>query len=388
MNRLLKYVYFMICLLVGTAVYAQQEKPKKIQVNGYIKDLQSASFTDNAASLTTSNLIHNRINMLGNWSEHFTTRLEFRNRIFYGEQVKLINGFGKLINTDAGYVNLGHLWVNEPSIVVHSIIDRALIRYATSKSIITIGRQRINWGINTIWNPNDLFNTYNFLDFDYEERPGVDAMRLQYFPEKIAAYELAYKPAGNGSFGVLAAMLKFNTNEYDLQVVGGVYYNDLALGMGWAGPFMQAGFKGEATYFRNRQNKIWGNDVINVSASFDYTFANTWYVSAATLYQSNPPVFLPATGILFNSNLSAKNLMPYRYTYLANVMKSFNPLFSGSVSVIYSPEKNNLILFPSVRYSLSSNTEIDLTMQSYFGETGNVYKSLGNSVYLRLKANF
>ena len=33
--------------------------------------------------------------------------------------------------------------------------------------------------MNLVWNPNDLFNAFSFVDFDYEERPGSDALRIQ-----------------------------------------------------------------------------------------------------------------------------------------------------------------------------------------------------------------
>ena len=98
-------------------------------------------------------------------------RLEIRNRIFYGEQVKQILILEKSsINT---MVIQSFAFMDQRRIfVAQSVIDRMLIQYSDEKWDITIGRQRINWGINNIWNPNDIFNAYNFLEFDYEERPG------------------------------------------------------------------------------------------------------------------------------------------------------------------------------------------------------------------------
>lgn len=38
------------------------------------------------------------------------------------------------------------------------------------------------------WNPNDWFNTYNYFDFDYEERPGTDAIRVRvYFKDGMSS---------------------------------------------------------------------------------------------------------------------------------------------------------------------------------------------------------
>ena len=59
---------------------------------------------------------------------------------------------------------------------------------------LRIGRQRINWGVNLAWNPNDLFNAYSLIDFDYQERPGSDAIRFQYYMGDLSVLNLQYNP--------------------------------------------------------------------------------------------------------------------------------------------------------------------------------------------------
>ena len=63
--------------------------------------------------------------------------------------------------------------------------------YRDNKINFRIGRQRINWGTTTIWNPNDIFNAYNFLDFDYEERPGMDGGKFQYIFNNSVQYGIS-----------------------------------------------------------------------------------------------------------------------------------------------------------------------------------------------------
>ena len=144
--------------------------------------------------LAVSDLIHNRLNFLFNISRKLSARLEFRNRIFYGSQVEQIPGFGELINLYPGYLKLSKLWVNEKNLVAQSVIDRMLVQYSTITWNVIIGRQRVNWGMNNVWNPNDIFNAYNFLDFDYQERPGNDAIRIQHFLKDNSTLEFAWKP--------------------------------------------------------------------------------------------------------------------------------------------------------------------------------------------------
>jgi len=205
-------------LIIPFFLKAQEEtaKPSWFEMRGYIKDLQAINFVDRVDSLTSVNLLHNRFNFKFNISKKTSARLEIRNRIFYGDQLKQMPGFGNSINRYNGLLNLSKLWVNEKTIVVHSVIDRVLLQYSGSKWDIKAGRQRINWGINTIWNPNDIFNAYNFLDFDYEERPGNDAIRIQHCFANNTTLEIAYKPGKYADENIAAILYKFNQKKYEL----------------------------------------------------------------------------------------------------------------------------------------------------------------------------
>ncbi|MGZ3900646.1 MAG: hypothetical protein ACXVNQ_09515, partial [Bacteroidia bacterium] len=111
----------------------QSSPPKHFVINGFIKDLQSVSFTDNTKSLITGNYIHNRINFKWNISNNLHLRLESRNRLYYGEQVKSTPGFGKYIDTDNGYFNLTYNIISDTSIVFNTTLDRALLSWSKNK---------------------------------------------------------------------------------------------------------------------------------------------------------------------------------------------------------------------------------------------------------------
>jgi hypothetical protein len=371
-------------------LFAQEDeaKIKKIELNGYIKDLQSVYFVNRIDSLTSVNLLHNRLNFKMNLLKHLSGRLEIRNRIFYGDQLKQIPEFGTIINQYNGFFNLSKLWVNKKTLVVHSVIDRMLIQYSTEKWDVKAGRQRINWGINNIWNPNDIFNAYNFLDFDYEERPGNDALRIQHYFQNNSTLELAIKPGKNKNESIGALLYKFNKKKYDIQLLGGIYQNDLVIGGGWAGSIKEAGFKGELSYFHPRKNLFDTSGILSFSLMTDQTFKNDWYASFSVLFNSNPSNMTGNSANLFSSNLSAKELFPYRYTFYAGIIKSFTPVRSLNVSVIYSPEKNSLILFPSWAWNVAQNFGLDITAQAFFAKGLNRYQSQGNAIYVRGKWSF
>lgn len=384
-------IWLLFFSMLTSPALAQEDssKPRLIEFNGYLKDLQEVYFVNGFDSLSSVNLVHNRLNFKFNFSGKLSGRLEIRNRIFYGDQLKRIPDFGHLIDTYNGIVGLSHLWVNQSNLVVHSVIDRLLLQYQTENWDLKVGRQRINWGINNVWNPNDIFNAYDFLDFDYEERTGNDAVRVQHYLKNNAVLELAWKPGKHKNESIAAALYKFNRNKYDYQLLAGVYQNDLVVGGGWAGNIKEAGFKGELSYFHPRQKTFDTSGVLSFSVMADKTFKNDWYVSVSALYNSHPSNSIFGTGSLISSNLSAKALFPFRYSFYAGVRKAFTPISSLNISAIYSPTNNTLVLFPSWTWNLAKNVDVDITAQSFFSDNEqHRYKAQGTAFFFRGKWNF
>ncbi|MBK8346136.1 MAG: hypothetical protein IPL08_00395 [Saprospiraceae bacterium] len=213
----MKTIQLILVIILNSVLMRSQELPipdslgmeidaaaSKFSFNGYIKDMQSLSFSKDFESLTATNLIHNRINMKWLPSSNLTLAAELRNRLIWGDDVRIIPDYNQLLRNPNELVNLSKIWFSNLSLVMHTNIDRLYLDYKVKRMSIRAGRQRINWGISTIWNPNDLFNTYNFLDFDYEERPGSDAIRLSGDISSFSGIELAYSPGNKTTEKVLA----------------------------------------------------------------------------------------------------------------------------------------------------------------------------------------
>ncbi|KAB1157725.1 hypothetical protein [Flavobacterium luteum] len=384
--------YILACFLsfYSTLTIAQVNELKRplVSFSGYVKEVQNTYFIQKIDSNASANLIHNRLNFKLNSGSKWSGRLEIRNRIFYGEQIKLTPNFGKTINQYEGIMHLSRLWIDEKSFVAHSVIDRISMQYSDKKWDITIGRQRINWGINNIWNPNDIFNAYDFLDFDYEERPGSDAIRIQHSFKNTSGIELAYKPSEKKDGNVMAFLYKLNKWKYDFQLLGGLYKTDYIFGGGWAGNIKDAGFKGEMSYFIPRSSTLNSSKNYSLSLMADQTFKNDWYIALSGLYNSNPTNLFNLNGVLSGTTLSAKSLFPYRYNLHATVMKTISPIASFNFSTIYSPEKNTLILIPTYTWNVATNFDLDGTAQSYFAEQTSGYCNLITQFYIRGRWSF
>ena len=236
-----RVIFILFCFINFNKVYGQN-KNFSFSINGYVKYLPShldyniepsTWISPTLLQPQTSHLIHNRLNMRGYFGDNFTLGFELRNRAMFGDL--------QTIQRDQGWVDMSFYVFEKPKFIFHTMIDRLWLKYQKNKLEISIGRQRVNWGINTIWNSNDLFNAYNFIDFDYVERPGSDVVRLIYTGDNLSSVELVFMPTNRGR-NILAGMYKFNKLGYDFQIIGADYFDDFVVGGGWAGNILKAGF--------------------------------------------------------------------------------------------------------------------------------------------------
>jgi len=351
-----------LCLFISNAIFAQDTVPKisNWSFNGYVKLVETIQFDKTNHTNTSGHLIHNRLNL--KWKPNSTTNFvgELRNRLLYGE---------------AGSVN------NKP--VFKSEIERLYSDIQVDKWNFRFGRQRVNWGIATIWNPNDLFNAYNFLDVDYEERPGSDAVKIQYNNSSFAHMELVH--SGFGKNQISAAKYFINKGGFDFQFIAGKFNGVPTIGTGWAGNIRDAGFKGEVQYYINHYD---AQKQLNLTISLDYMFKKGWYVNTGYLLNSQGLNDKIQANQNLNLQLSAKNLMPTKQNILLMAQKELNPLSSFSLSVIYAPNVDLLLLMPSFKINLIQNLDADIIWQSFYINRASKFQNLNSLGFFRLRWSF
>jgi hypothetical protein len=363
----------------------KKEVKKKWELNGYIKNLELLTFNKDFKDNISSNLLHNRLNIKWKPSDRLTAVTEFRNRVIWGEEVKLTHNYASLLRNDNEWLNLQMIWIDNPSLVLHTNTERLYVDYHTTKWNVRAGRQRINWGITTTWSPNDIFNTYNFLDFDYEERPGADGAKLQYLLSDFSNIEVAYSNKGKHKGSVAALRYSLNKWGYDIQLITGRYSNHPTIGFGWAGSIKDAGFKGEMQYFIASKDSV---SVVNISTQLDYMFENGWYVNVGFLFASNGLNNGVNDWYKVNFKFTPEHLMPTKWNGMITTSKKFTPLFTATISTLYAPGANLLILFPMLQYSIVTNLDVNLVWQSFFSEVQHTFQAVSHQAYVRMKWSF
>jgi hypothetical protein len=387
-----KIIYLLILLFSSFTSFSQISS---LTLNGYLKDLYmyykpELPLPGTDADYLSSNLIHNRLNLRWYTNNEITLAVEARNRLYNGQLIREFGFYKNMTDSDPGYFDLAFIVASGNSWFLHTVIDRAWVDYTKGKWQIVAGRQRINWGINLVWNPNDIFNTFDYFDFDYEERPGSDALQIKYYTGVTSSAEIVYKIQqsipDNKTESTFAGRYKFSKFRYDFQFLGGFLPNDYVLGGGWMGDIKGGGFRGEISWFVPKET--YSEETLTATISGDYTFKKSLYAHAAILYNSSGKTGKAGTREFFDMNISAKMLTPARFNIFGQLSYPFTPLFSGNLSGIINPSDGSFFLGPLLTYSLGNNLELMLTAQLFFGEEGTEYGELGKVAYGRLKWSF
>jgi hypothetical protein len=316
-----------------------------------------------------------------------------RNRFLFGNLLNTYPGYADSFEADHGITSLSENVVNERDFLLNIQLDRAYASYtgnlAGNVLQVTAGRQRINWGQTFVWNPNDLFNVYSYFEFDYEEKPGSDAIRIQYYSGAAAGIELAVK-FDDSLKATAAGLYRFNRLNYDFQFLGGIAgQEDFVLGAGWSGSLFKGGFRGEGSWFRPIEKKNNEAGIFLMSAGYDYTLKNSLFLQLEGLYNGNDDslnvIDIAQPG---STEISTKNLFLPGYSVFAALTYPFTPLFSGSLAGIVNFKSNVFFINPTLNISLTENLELTFTAQCIrFYASANSAQNV-NFLFGRVKYSF
>ncbi|MEX0770173.1 MAG: hypothetical protein WD035_05540 [Balneolaceae bacterium] len=390
-RRLLVWAVLYLAVLV-TVRDARAQLLDDLQVSGYVQAMpvwMNAELPPPVGSRSFWEYrLQNRLNIRWDVASDWTFNWQMRTRFFAGDLVRDLPFYADAIQESAedGLVNLSWMMAERDSWLLHYNTDRLNLEWATSGWSVRIGRQRINWGINMVTNPNDLFNIYSFYDFDYPERPGSDAIRIQRFTGPFSRWEFAMRPDRDFDQSVAALMYAFNTDGYDLQFLGGYYRNRLAVGGGWAGSISMTGFKGEVMFFSDlKENGESRESNIVTAVSIDHMFDNSLFLVVEALYNQKGG---REQFVLTGEPPAADNPSFSRFQFTANGSYPFSPILNGSLAMIYYPDETAVFISPSVTWSVLQDLDLNVLTQLFIGSEESVFQNAGNVAAASLKWNF
>lgn len=397
----MKNTWVILVILLCLPLEAAAQTPSH-DLSGYVKYLFSTTEMPALDNRLDDHLAHVRLN--GRWypTDTLTAALEIRFRGLYGDSVRDLPGFRDQIQQDYDNPKLDViLWDKERSFG-YGQIDRLYVDSTFDALQVTLGRQRIAWGTALVWNVIDLFNPLSVLDFDYEERPGADAVRLQYYTGAVSKVEVAVKPDDDEYQRTFAGLWSTNWHEYDFFVIAAYENQRRILGGAWTGNINDAGFRGEIrlsdpprrgaapTHPTSSEfgRSLYAEDAWVASAvvSADYTFPNTVYLHAEMMYNSNGKT--EQAGAFAFEAMDAGMLSAARWSLFQEVAYELTPLLRVSIWGMFNPDDRSGLLMPSFTWSAATNLDMLLTGYTTFGDPGTEWGDQGKALFVRMKYAF
>jgi hypothetical protein len=388
-------------LLIVVPFFTVDAQLSSFDYNGYGKYLFGSTKQQQLEERFNDHLIHLRFNSKWYASNAITTALELRFRAYYGDSVEKIPFYKELIQTPRDFVDLDLILWDANRSLGYLEIDRLWFDWYTKDLQITIGRQRVAWGTAWVWNPTDLFNPLDVLDFDYEERPATDAVRIQYYTGVVTKLDVAYKPANDPINQVLAGLWSINNWNYDFNFIAGMRFKRWLAGFSWAGDVYGGGFRGEmliseapnqpdtnSTLHSVGESPLSSFDkpMLSIVLSGDYTFPNTFYIHTEVLYNNNGKT--SNTFLFLQEAYDLGMLTAARWSIYQEFSYGITPLMRGSLFGIYNPNDKSFVIVPSITYSLLTNLDLFLIGLLFEGDPLTEFGEFGTSVYLRVKYSF
>lgn len=395
-----KIKYYILLIFIPLVVSAQMSQ---LDINGYAKYLFTSGKNPITSGRLNDHLIHSRINVHWFPASSITTAMEIRLRGYYGDSVKKIPDFISTIKGNYDYELDAEIW-NKKNTIGYGEIDRLYIDYQQDKFQITLGRQRVAWGTSLVWNVIDLFNPMSILDFDYEERPGMDALRFQYFTGELSKFEIIYKAGKNKYSRGYAGLFTINYLDYDFFILAAIQNNRKTIGSAWSGDIKGGGFRGEfkisdppskgdSTDYPILIRSLYGSDltaydhtVFSGVLSGDYTFSNSFYIHSEMLYNSNGKT--DNAGLYWYQITEASMLSPARWSLFQEFAYDITSLLRGNIFVLYNPIDKSSLIAPSIKWSIITNLEFTVVLYLTSGHSETEFGNYGNSMFLRMKYSF
>lgn len=263
------------------------------------------------------------------------------------------------------------------------LLYRAYLRYESEHVQLTVGRQRIPWGVGRLWNPIDRFNPIGPLAIEGDQSGGIDAVDLRWLFSGFDQLQLVYAPGTRHEEARYAARFQGVLSDIDVGVMAGVFAQARTAGFDLAGNLGDSAWRVEAV-FTDPQRRVWELDepgpdepdsFWQIVVSFDHNFdvGNGLYVLVEHLYDGNALGF---------GEGKAGSLLPFfgatdRGPALAGAGPFVSPVdparFGGSGVVSLASHLTGFQLGTDLTSAVSGNL---LTLVDWKGDSAAIFPSL------------
>jgi hypothetical protein len=295
--------------------------------------------------------------------ESLTLALDYEIEGVYGKHVGTTSGYA-LAGDDDGLVDLSWKMVNRDRFVAHHKIDRLYAQYYSDHAIVTVGRQRVAWGVTSFFSPLDRFAPFAATAIDKDEKAGVDAVKISIPFGMLSNIEAIYSPTVDRDVYNAGVRLRTNIGGEDVGIMGGKFNDDWMLGMLFAGDVSEAALRTEITLLQGDKPAGYGlserGTYLQAAISLEYGFkwrnltlmGEGYYDGTGQSDRKDYPV---------SRFVTRRNLAQLYSAGTASLL--LHPLVTLSLTGIINVNDGSWIANPLIEWSVTGNTSLRVGYQ-------------------------
>ncbi len=268
------------------------------------------------------------------------------------------------------------------SLIDNIDISRLALWLGKENRRVTIGKQRIYWGVARVFRPLDILNPANYFEPGYE-RAGTNAI-LGYFSfGNLSNLRAIVKP----KFDIKQTLfgMRFGTNWLKNDIGLNVFHEQdnkmTIIGTEIIGE-AEIGYWTELSYNWKNTDKYF-----KASVGIDYSFPFYIYTMLEYFYDQSGEVNANDYTKLITGE---RNTLGEQYLY-ASIGSVYNPYFRPAINVIINLNDKGFVIIPTIMYEIFENTEVNLGCNLFFGSQNSEFKNISpynGQVYIWVKVYF
>ncbi len=255
-------------------------------------------------------------------------------------------------------------------------MDRLSLRLRLSHMDIKVGRQPVSFGSTWFFTPLDLVAPFGPTTIDREYKPGVDAVRADFYIgtatqiTAVAAYAGSWALEGM----VLAANGRINLGLWDLSLFFGAVHEDFVVGVDASGSIGDFGTRASATFTlppEGDNEDAREDPFVRIVVGGDYRTPFGLTVMAELYYQSIGEIS-PTNYLRFaqNPRFARGELWSMGHLYgAASLSYEIDPLVSASLALTLNILDGSALLSPGLSWSIANNADLVFGAMFALGKT-------------------
>jgi len=352
-----------------------------LKFSGYYKNIYTASKTISTKEDYFADIQRLRLSLETKFTDALSALLSYDNEI-------IINDFSK--NSDFGIIREKDqkklaFWDADKTISdqkhtywKHSLY-RGYLKYAAPALQYTLGKQAIDWSRMKLYQPFDLFNPASPLDLEQDEKIGVDALNLEFYPEAFSSVNFIFAPQKKFEKQGLGIKLAKKIKDYDVSLIMAELNKDEIAGIGFDGYLKEAGLRGELTFTHKDNEK----EFFRAAVGLDHNFSPKIY--AITEYFYNGGAEKDSAQFLNSYQFSRQALTMKKHILGTGIEYELSGVLKLTNYVFYDFAGKSVFLNPEIRYNIFTNLDFILGAQDYWGDKNSEFGNYENVYYAQAK---